>query len=85
MFVHLRSNDNNPQPDLIGNCLYQRFPQLKGLGCYLDHRNDRSISERFKFHEKLACLTDIYVTNKLGSYPKDLHDLFQFVSNIKIF
>lgn len=91
VFVHLRHNENNPQPESIANCLYQRFPQLKGFGCNIgqDERQARPkpypMGDSFKFLEKFTNMTDIYVAFGGSSIPQDIHKILQFVPNISVF
>lgn len=87
IFVHIRQNDNNPQPEAIANCLYERFPQLEAFACNvgeLQAENAFSIGDRFKFLEKFTNMSEIYVASHGGRPPHDIHRIMKFVPNIEI-
>lgn len=88
VFVHLRENLNAPHPELVADCLHERFPQLKGFGCNVGQVFGRflyTMDEQFKFLEKFTNMTDIYVGCHNATAPFDLHRLIQFVPNIRLF
>lgn len=94
VFVHIRTNIINPQPEAIADCLYRRFPQLKGFGFNSDlypddttinyQRSTFSIGNRFSFLEKFTHLSEIHVAHFLAPKPRDIHSIIQFVPNLKI-
>lgn len=87
VFVHLRHSANRPTPEVITDCLYERFPKLRGFGCNVGDSSREigfAMNNRFSFLRKFTDLTEFHV----GSYdytPRDIHGLFQYIPNIKTF
>lgn len=93
VFVHLGFKDGvrltpntpaTPKPELIANCLYRRFPHLKGFGCYLDDNQQSiySMGNRLNFLKDFTSLTEIHF--KCFPAPTDIHSIIQFVPNLKV-
>lgn len=82
VLVHLRPNYKNPRPEIVADCLYQRFPQLNGFGCNVDDVGQQSvhiIGNKLKFLEKFTQMTDIYVGCYDAEKPRDIHQIIQYV------
>lgn len=81
VFVHLRRNEFNPRPERIADCLYQRFPQLRGFGCNVNDRHQPhgfSMNDKFKFLEKFTNMTVIYVGNSDSSSSEQFRQITCF-------
>lgn len=87
VFVHPRKNDGNLQPEVVADCLYRRFPQLRSIACNMDVPDQDThfaIGNRFNFLEKFSNLAELYITCCSHVKPLDIHSIIQLVPNIKI-
>lgn len=92
VFVYLPSAKHDPSNEFNDTepktqDLLEHFPNLKGLGCYLDEfatiDNKLFINDRLKFLAQFRHLSELHLKSLLECH--DLQKIFQFVPNIKIF
>lgn len=70
----------------ITNCLFERFPSLKGFGCSIQKiSTEDESSDRFKFLEKFKHLTELHISGSIHcKIPSDVQNIIKFVPNIKL-
>lgn len=90
VFVYLPSSRHDPSNEFndtepTTQDLLEHFPNLKGLGCFLDEFADRKlfINDRLQFLAQFPHLSELHLKSLLECH--DLQKIFQFLPNIKIF
>lgn len=88
VFVYMNCDVNFIRIEAVADCLYKRFPNLKGFGCsikqVLPQVSSGEIGEHFKFLEKFKHLMDIYLSGPVNFRGScDIQNVIKFAPNIK--